>query len=271
MSEPAFASVRQQFRDVHAEGQAMFVLPNPWDVGSALVLQHMGFAALATTSAGFAATMGRRDQRVSRDELLEHVRALSTAITVPLNVDAERCYGVDPAGVAETVELLAAAGASGLSIEDYDVGSGALDSLDVAVERVGAAAEVCNRHGMVLTGRAENYLYGVTDLDDTITRLRAYRDAGAGAVYAPGLSNLDDIARVVREVRVPLNVLAMRTTPSVAELAGVGVRRVSTGGSLAWAAYGGLVDAANELLGSGTSTFLDRAVSKDIRSGSFTM
>jgi 2-methylisocitrate lyase-like PEP mutase family enzyme len=252
------------FRDLHAAGT--FVIPNPWDVASARLLEHLGFPALATTSSGFAATLGRGDQHVTRDELVAHVAQLTAAVSIPVSVDAERGYADDPAGVAETVRLLADAGASGVSIEDYDPVTGRIYPIEVATERIAAAAGAAD---LVLTGRAENHLYDAGDLDDTITRLIAYRDAGATCLYAPGLSNLDDIARVVREVDAPVNVLALRDGPGVKELAGVGVRRVSTGGSLAWAAYGALVGAATELRDQGTSTYLDRALPRPIREAAF--
>jgi 2-methylisocitrate lyase-like PEP mutase family enzyme len=206
---------------------------------------------------------------VTREELVAHVAALTAAVTVPVNVDAESGFASDAAGVAETVSLLADAGASGLSIEDYDPGSGAIYPLDVAVERIAAAAAECDKHGIVLTGRAENHLHGGTDLGDTIARLNAYRDAGAGCVYAPGLRDLADISRVVNETGAPVNVLALPKGPSVPELAGVGVRRVSTGGALAWAAYGALVTAARELLDAGTSTYLSGALPRDLRDAAF--
>lgn len=258
---------RGTFRSLHTAGT--FVMPNPWDVPSARLLEHLGFPALATTSSGFAASLGRADQRVSRDELVAHVATVTAAVQVPLSVDAERGYAQDPAGVAETVRLLAEAGASGVSIEDYDPATGRIDPVEVAVERVAAAAEVCRQYGMVLTGRAENHLYGIDDLGDTIARLNAYREAGAACLYAPGLTDLGDIARVVREVGAPVNVLALRHGPAVRQLADVGVRRVSTGGSLAWAAFGALVDAATELRDRGTSTYLDRALPRSVRDATF--
>jgi 2-methylisocitrate lyase-like PEP mutase family enzyme len=261
------STMRQRFRELHESGT--FVIPNPWDVGSARVLEAMGFSALATTSSGFAASLGLPDQHVTRDQLVAHVAAICEAVDIPLNVDAERCYADDVAGVAQTIELLAAAGASGISIEDYDPATGAVDQIDVAVARVAAAAEACERHGITLTGRCENMLYGFADLDDTIERLQAYRGAGAHVAYAPGLMKLDDVARVVEAVPGPHNVLAFRKGPPVGELASVGVRRVSTGGSLAWAAYGGLATAAQELLDAGTSTYLDHALPRDIRGKAF--
>ncbi|ASW56301.1 isocitrate lyase/phosphoenolpyruvate mutase family protein [Plantactinospora sp. KBS50] len=259
--------LRAAFRLLHSAGT--FVLPNPWDVPSARLLEHLGFPALATTSSGFAASLGRADQHVTRDELVAHVGALTAAVRVPVSVDAERGYAEDPAGVAETVQLLADAGASGVSIEDYDPGTGRITPFEAAVERVAAAASVCNRYGMVLTGRAENHLYGINDLSDTIARLTAYRDAGATCVYAPGLADHADIARVVDEVGVAVNVLALRDGPTVPQLADLGVRRVSTGGSLAWAAYGALVHAATELRDGGTSSYLDRALSRPLRDAAF--
>ena len=264
MSPATTDDVRRRFRALHESGT--FVLPNPWDVGSARILEHLGFVALATTSSGFAATLGREDQQVTRDELVAHVAAVTAAIDLPLNIDAERCFADDTAGIADTVDMLAAAGAAGISIEDWNPATGGIDAIGVATERVAAAAEACRRHGIVLTGRAENHLHRAGDLDDTIARLRAYVAAGAGCAYAPGLVALDDIARVVREAGAPINVLAFRRGPSVPELASVGVRRVSTGGALAWAAYGGLVSAARELLDTGTSTFQDGAISREMRS-----
>lgn len=238
--------LRARFRDLHRDGT--FVMPNPWDIGSAQLLAGLGFLALATTSSGHAATLGRKDQQVTRDELVAHAGALSASVDVPLNVDAERCFADSPAGVAETVGLLAETPAAGLSIEDYDPATRAIDPVDVAAARVAAAAEVARDTGLVLTARAENHLYGAGDLDDTIARLRAYRDAGAEVVYAPGLTSLDDIARLVEAVGVPVNVLARPATPSIPELASVGVRRISTGGALARVAYVAAREAARELL-----------------------
>jgi 2-methylisocitrate lyase-like PEP mutase family enzyme len=259
--------LRQRFAELHAVGT--FVMPNPWDVGSALLLESLGFPALATTSSGFAATLGRLDQQVTLDELLAHVVTLVDAVGIPLSVDAERCYADEPEGVAETARLIAGTGAAGFSIEDYDPVRERLDPLDEAVARVEAAAGVAAAHGLVLTARAENHLYGVDDLDDTIMRLGAYRDAGANVVYAPGLSKLDEIARVVREVGLPVNVLALRSGPSVRELASVGVRRISTGGSLAWAAYGALVQGGRELLESGTSEYTELTVGGELAERAF--
>lgn len=254
-----WARLRDRFRELHREG--LFVMPNPMDVGSARLLKSMGFAALATTSSGHAASLGRADHDVHRDELLAHVAALTAAIDVPLNVDSERCFGDDPAGVAETVELLAKAGASGCSIEDYDPATGRIDPLEVAVPRVAAAVDAARRHGVVLTARTENHLHGIDDVDDTISRLLAYRDAGAEVVFAPGLTDPAAIRRVVGAVGLPVNVIASPKGPSIPELRALGVRRVSTGGSLARAAYGAIFAAARELQGPGTSTYLEGVLS----------
>ena len=246
-------------------------MPNPWDAGSARLLASCGFEALATTSAGFAWTLGKLDQSVSRDELVEHVASLADATALPLNVDSERCFPDDPGGVAKTVSLLDAAGAAGFSIEDYNPATDAIDALEVAAERVGVAAEAAHRLSdpMVLTARAENHLSGVDDLDDTIARLIAYRDAGADVVYAPGLSNLGRIESVVKAVGIPVNVLALPTGPTVPELASVGVRRVSTGSALAGAAYGAMVAGAQELLSSGTSGYAERGAPREAMKGAF--
>ncbi len=239
-------------------------MPNPWDVGSARLLASAGFEALATTSAGLAWALGKHDQQVTRDELTAHVTALTEATDLPLNVDSERCYPDDPGGIAETVALLADAGAAGFSIEDFDPAAGSIDDVDLAATRVALAAEASRAlsEPLVLTGRAENHIRGVDDLDDTIARLIAYRDAGADAVYAPGLTDLEQIAAVVEAVGVPVNVLALPDGPTIAELASVGVRRVSVGSLLAGAAYGTLVAGARELLDEGTSRYAESMVSR---------
>ena len=240
------------FRALH-EREQLFVMPNPWDVGSAKLLASLGFEALATTSAGFAWSLGKMDQQVTRDELVAHVAALAAATDLPLNVDSERCYPDDPGGVAETAALLAGAGAAGFSVEDWDPATGTIDPVEVAVARVAVAADAAG--SLVLTARAENHIHGIDDLGDTIARLVAYSDAGAGVVYAPGLTRIDQIAAVVEAVGIPVNVLALPNGPSVAELAAAGVRRVSTGGALARASYGALLAGARELLAEGTSRY----------------
>ena len=261
---------RARFRELHARDE-LFVMPNPWDVGSARLLASLGFEALATTSAGFAWSLGKHDQTVTRDELVAHVRDLAAATPLPLNVDSERCYPDEPGGVTETVALLAEAGAAGFSIEDYDPATGGMDDVGAAGARVAEAAAAA--HGLsaplLLTARAENHIRGVDDLDDTIARLVAYRDAGADAVYAPGLSDLDRIAAVVDAVGIPVNVLALTNGPTVAELASVGVRRVSTGASLAAAAYAALIAGARELSVAGTSDYARTGVSGDVLKDAF--
>jgi 2-methylisocitrate lyase-like PEP mutase family enzyme len=247
---------RARFRALH-ERQQLFVMPNPWDVGSAKLLASLGFEALATTSAGLAWSLGKLDQQVTREELVAHVAAVASATPLPLNIDSERCYPDDPGGIALTVSLLADAGASGFSIEDYDPGAGRIDDVGLATERVALAAEAAHALGdpLVLTARAENHIRGVDDLDDTIARLVAYREAGADAVYAPGLRDLDQIGRLVEEVGIPVNVLALRGVPAVSELESVGVRRVSTGGGLAAAAYAALIAGARELQDEGATSY----------------
>lgn len=234
--------VRARFAELHADGT--FLMPNPWDVGSARILTAIGFPALATTSSGYALALGKRDQQVTLEELLAHSRALAGAVPVPLNVDSERCFADSLGGVTDTVRAIAETGAAGCSIEDYDPDTGTIDPIGVATERVGAAAEAATGAGLTLTARAENHLYGIDDLEDTIERLRAYRRAGAGVVYAPGLASGTRIDQVVRAVEAPVNVLLLPEGPTVDQLAHIGVRRVSTGGALARSAYNGLVDAA---------------------------
>lgn len=261
---------RARFRELHA-GTDLFVMPNPWDVGSAKLLAALGFPALATTSAGFAWSLGKHDQQVTRDELVAHVAAVAAATSLPLNVDSERCYPGDPGGVAETVRLLAEAGAAGFSLEDYDPAAGGMDEIGAAAERVAEAAEAAHAldEPMVLTGRAENHIRGVDDLEDTIARLLAYRDAGADCLYAPGLRDLEQICAVVEAVAAPVNVLALTGGPSLSELAAAGVRRVSTGGLLASAAYGALVGGARELVADGTSRYGEAGVPRDVLETAF--
>jgi 2-methylisocitrate lyase-like PEP mutase family enzyme len=250
------AERRARFKELQA-GERLFVMPNPWDAGSAKLLTAAGFEALATTSAGYAWALGKLDQQVTRDELVAHVSVIAHATSLPLNVDSERCYPDDPGGVAETVRLLAEAGAAGCSIEDYTPATGGMDDVEPAAARVAEAAEAARSAGLVLTGRCENHIRGVGDLDDTILRLLAYRDAGADCVYAPGLTDLAHIARVVETVGVPVNVLALPSGPSIPELESVGVRRVSVGSLLAAAAYGALLRGARELLEEGTSRYAE--------------
>lgn len=258
---PSQAEKADRFLALH-HGDTPLLLPNAWDRGSASLLGSLGFAALATTSSGFAATLGRFDGEVTRDEMLTHVADLVDATEVPVSADLENGYATDAAGVADTVRAAVDAGLAGCSIEDY---AGNVDDviydLGPAVERVAAAVEVAHAGPvhLVVTARAENHLHGRDDIDDTIARLQAYRRAGADVVYAPGVIALDDVARVVAAVDGPVNVLALPGGPPVAELAAVGVRRISVGGAFAFAALGAVVEAAHELLDAGTYGFWDRA------------
>jgi 2-methylisocitrate lyase-like PEP mutase family enzyme len=221
-----------------------FVIPNPWDAGSARVLAALGFEALATTSSGFAFTLGRRDGSVTLDEVVEHTAAIDRATELPVSVDLENGYGADPASAARAVGRVAEAGAVGGSIEDYDPG-GHLYELDHAAERIAAAAKVARRlpFAFMLTARAENHLRGNPDLDDTVARLQAYERAGADVLYAPGLREPDEIRAVCAAVSVPVNVLALPGL-SLAQIVDAGARRVSVGGSLTWVACKAMADAA---------------------------
>lgn len=223
-------SMASEFRSLHESG--FFMLPNPWDRGSARMMQELGARALATTSAGFGLSIGKDDQEVSRDELVQHVADLASFVDVPLNVDSECLFPNDPGGISRTVDLLAGAGAAGVSIEDYNPTSRSIVPIHQATEAVRVAAEACARHNIVLTARAENLLYGLGDLDDTINRLQAFQDSGANALYAPGVKSAEDIELIISEINLPLNVLTVPGTPPVEELAALGVRRASTGSSI---------------------------------------
>jgi len=231
------------------------LMPNPWDAGSAKLLASLGFQALATTSSGFAATLGRLDGNVSRDEAIEHSRVVVEATDVPISADLENGFADDPAGVAETIRLALGAGLAGCSIEDWS--GEAIYEREAAAERVAAAAEVA--HGgdvhLVLTARAENHVHDRDDLADTIARLQSFQEAGADVLYAPGLTKLDDIRQVVSSVDRPVNVLALPGAPSVAELADAGVKRISIGGGFAYVAMGAVVEASRELREDGTYGF----------------
>ena len=246
------------FADLHVPGQPL-LMPNAWDVGSAKLLASMGFKALATTSSGHAATLGRLDYGVTREEALEHAAALAAAVDVPVSADLENGFADDPRGVAETVWMAVEAGLAGCSIEDATGrGDDPIYELPVAIERVASAVAAADGR-LVLTARAENFLHGRPDLDDTIARLRAFAAAGADVVYAPGLTRIEDIRAVVEAVEKPVNVLALPTAPPVAELARAGVARVSVGGAFAFAALGAAVEAAEELLDQGTYGFWQRS------------
>ncbi len=250
-----------RFLETHRKGSPL-LLANAWDQGSARLLTSLGFEALATTSSGFAATLGRRDGAVSRDEALSHSAVIVAATDLPVSADLEDCFAATPVGVAETVALAVDTGLAGCSIEDFTRDrEDPIYELAHAAERVAAAAEAAHAGPVqfVLTARAENYLYGRQDLADTIARLQAFQEAGADVLYAPGLAELDDIRAVVDAVERPVNVLARPGGPPVPELAAAGVARVSVGGAFAFAALGAVVEAAEELRGPGTYAFSERA------------
>ncbi|HSB37722.1 MAG TPA: isocitrate lyase/phosphoenolpyruvate mutase family protein [Gaiellaceae bacterium] len=257
----AMAGERQQrkteaFRALH-EGEP-FVIPNPWDAGSARVLEALGFRALATTSSGFAFTLGRPDGGVTLDEVAAHVEALDAATELPVSVDLEDGFGPRPEDAARAVTRAAGAGAVGGSIEDFDRG-GRIYDLPHATERIAAAAEALAGPGFVLTGRAENHIRGNPDLDDTITRLQAYEAAGADVLYAPGLRTVEEIQAVCEAVSRPVNVLAVPGL-SFAEIAEAGAQRVSVGGALTWVAARALADAATAIRGEGDFSVLSARV-----------
>jgi 2-methylisocitrate lyase-like PEP mutase family enzyme len=234
----------EQFRALH-DGEP-FVIPNPWDAGSARMLESLGFQALATTSSGFAFTLGKLDGQVTLDEVAAHVRALDEATALPVSVDLENGYGAEPEAVARAVEVVAEAGAAGGSIEDWGRDERRIYEREHAVERVRAAVEAARGSGFFLTARAENLIRGHDDLEDTIARLQAYEAAGADVLYAPGLRTVEQVRAVCGAVSKPVNVLA-RPDLSFAELAEAGAQRVSVGGGLAWIAAQALADAATAI------------------------
>ncbi len=253
------------FRALH-ERDGAFVIPNPWDVCTARLLAHLGFEALATTSAGYAFSVGQRDNTISRDAMMEHVAAIASATDLPVSGDLENGFGDAPEVVAETVQLAAEAGLAGCSIEDLSGrAGGTVYEFEYAVDRVRAAAEVARSlpFPFTLTARAENYLTGRPDLRDTIARLQAYQVAGADVLYAPGLTSKDDISALVRSVDRPVNVLAglVGASLSVAELSAIGVQRISVGSALSRAALGEFLRAAREMREQGTFSFAEQAVS----------
>ena len=251
----------RRFLALH-QGERPLLMPNPWDQGSARLLASLGFQALATTSSGFAATLGRLDGSVTRDEALAHAASITATIDLPVSADLENGFADEPADVAGTLRLALEAGLAGCSVEDYGGRhSDAIYDAELAAERIRAAAAIAHRGPvrLVLTGRAENYLHGRPDFADTLRRLQAYQEAGADVLFAPGLNDLEDIRRLVAEVDRPVNVLALRGAPTVSELAAAGVSRISVGGAFAFAALGAVIDAANELSAQGTYTYLERA------------
>src|SRR5438094_9542639 len=254
---------RRAFRRLHESG--CFVMPNPWDAGSARVLARLRFPALATTSAGFAWSVGRADNHVTIEQALTHFRAIVDVVDLPINADFEDGFAIDPAGVQANVARAVETGIAGVSIEDSTRDrANPLFEFDLAVERVKAARRAIDTAGaqVLLTGRSEGFIAGRPDLHETIRRLTAYAEAGADCLYAPGIRNTSDITAVVKAVAPkPVNVLVSSDFTTVPELAAVGVRRISVGGALARTAWTGFLQAAGEIAKQGTFTNLARAVS----------
>jgi 2-methylisocitrate lyase-like PEP mutase family enzyme len=247
------------FHRLHASG--CFVMPNPWDAGSARALAGLGFPALATTSAGFAWTLGRADNGVTLDEALEHLRAIVASVDLPVNADFEGGFAVEPEQVNANVTLAAATGVAGLSIEDSTGDENhPLHDFDLAVERIRAARQAIDDSGsgIVLTGRSEGFVVGAPDIDETTRRLQAYAEAGADCLYAPRISTVEQISAVIAAVAPkPVNLLMNAPFITVAEAAALGVRRISVGGTLARTAWAGFLDAAREIAGAGTVSRFD--------------
>lgn len=255
------ADAAQAFLDLHVPGSPL-LLPNPWDVGSARLLVSLGFRALATTSSGHAATLGRLDGKVTRDEAIGHASAIAAAVApdgVWVSADLEHGFVDEPEGIAKTAELAVSAGLTGFSIEDSTgVTEAPIYEPVLAAERVAAAVAAADARSIV-TARCELYLHGQRDLGEVIDRLQSYSAAGAQVLFAPGVVDVDEVRTLVSSVDKPVNVLAMPGCPSVAELAEAGVARVSVGGAFAFSAYGALVEAATELRDAGTYGYRDRS------------
>jgi 2-methylisocitrate lyase-like PEP mutase family enzyme len=255
----------QTFQALHGR-EAAFIIPNPWDIGTARLLEHLGFEALATTSMGFAFSLGQRDNTIDRDRMMRHLAAIASATTLPVSADLENGFGDSAEFVAETIRQASETGVVGGSIEDA---TGHADNpiypIEQAVERIWAAVQAGRAlpFPFTLTARAENYLHGRPDLKDTIARLQAYQDAGADVLYAPGLATRDDIIAVVRSVDRPVNVVMglQGVELSLAELSAIGVKRISVGSALCRTALGTFVRAAREMLEHGTFDFAKQAAS----------
>lgn len=258
---PTQTQKAEQFLALH-HGDSPLLIPNPWDAGSARLLASIGFVALATTSNGFAATHGKLDGTMTRDEALANAGAIVAAVDLPVSADLENLYADDPAGCAETVRRAIDVGLVGCSIEDYTGDPNApLYDLSEATDRVAAAAEAAHSGPvrLVLTARAERYLRAEPDLADVITRLQAYSAAGADVLYAPVVTKLEELRELVTSVDKPVNVLALPSVPTVPELAELGVKRISVGGAFTFVAYNALLKAGHELLDQGTYTFWTEA------------
>jgi 2-methylisocitrate lyase-like PEP mutase family enzyme len=255
-----------EFRELHYRDRS-FIIPNPWDAGTARLLEHIGFEALATTSAGYAFSVGKGDGEIGRDEMIRHCAALAAATDLPVSADLENGYGDDPASAAETIRLAAEAGCVGGSIEDVSSRGSNMVIYDIqhAADRVSAAVEAARAldFTFTLTARAENYIAGNPDISDTIKRLQAFQEAGADVLFAPGIVTRDDITAVVTSVDRPVNVIMglQGVTLTLDELSDLGVKRVSVGSALTRAAYGEFLRAAREMKENGTFNFADKAVS----------
>lgn len=253
------------FRALHHR-QGAFIIPNPWDIGTARLLAHLGFEALATTSAGFAASIGKRDYEVRRDEMIAHVAEIASATSLPVSADLQGGFGDAPECAAETIRLAAAAGAVGGSIEDSTNCAGdPIYEIEFAAERIRAAAEAARAlpFAFTLTARCENFLHGKPDLNDTIRRLQAYQQAGAAVLYAPGLTTKEQIVEVIRSVDRPVNVLAGLSGMGFTreDLAAMGVKRISIGSGMARAAFNVFLNAGIEMRDRGTFTFTQNTIS----------
>jgi 2-methylisocitrate lyase-like PEP mutase family enzyme len=253
------------FRAFH-ERKGAFIIPNPWDIGTARLLAHLGFEALATTSAGYAFSVGQRDNTIGRDKMMRHVAEIVSATDLPVSADLENGFGDSPETVAETIRLAAATGLAGGSIEDSTQRpEHPIYELELAVDRIRAAAEMARTlpFAFTLTARAENYLVGRPDLKDTIKRLQAYQEAGADVLFAPGLTSKQDIVSVVSSLDRPVSVIMglQGVQLSLAELSAIGVKRISVGSALSRAALGTFLRAGREMREQGTFTFADEAVS----------
>jgi 2-methylisocitrate lyase-like PEP mutase family enzyme len=248
----SMSSRAAEFRALH-EGEP-FLIPNPWDAGSARMLEELGFEALATTSGGFAFTLGRADGDVTLDEVVEHTALVASAVAIPVSVDLENGYGASPEDAARAVSAAADAGAAGGSIEDWDADSG-IYSLEAATERIVAAVEAARASGFVLTARAENFVRDNPDLDDTIARLQAYEAAGADVLYAPRLPGIDEVRAICDAVSKPVNVLG-RPGMTMSEIADAGGRRVSIGAQLTWVAVAAAADAVVKIRDEGDFSVL---------------
>jgi len=254
----------RRFRDLHHRDSA-FVIPNPWDVGTARILASTGFEALATTSVGYANSIGRQDHGVTRDEMIAHATTLCAATELPVSADLENGFGDDPETVAETIRLAAGAGLAGCSIEDStNRNDDPIYAFEHSVDRIRAAVEEVRKlpFPFMLTARAENYLHGRKDLADTIKRLQAFQEAGADVLYAPGMTDVADIATMIRSVDRPVNVLAgmQGVHFDVDGLSRIGVKRISVGGALTRIAFAAVVRAAREMKEHGTFTFVDEPI-----------